>query len=94
MVTVEEQAGIRDLLKPEWIILLCAVLVTFGLMWRTSSGECLQWKTRLGHVRGGYLASAGEEEYPKPGERTDQGARAGLRREAERLLDARPFGCF
>lgn len=94
MVIVEEQAGIRDLLKPEWIILLCAILVTFGLMWRTSSGECLNWKTRLGHVRGGYLAASGEEEFPKPGMRTDEGSRAGLRREAERLLDARPFGCF
>ena len=94
MVTVEEQAGIRDLLKPEWIILLCAVLVTFGLMWRASSGECLEWKTRLGHVSGGALAAAGEEEYPQPGVRTDQDARAGLRREAQRLLDARPFGCF
>ncbi len=73
MVAVEEQAGIRDLLKPEWIILLCAILVTFGLMWRTSSGE---------------------EEYPQPGERTDLIARTGLKREAERLLDARPVGCF
>jgi hypothetical protein len=94
VVNVEEQAGIRELLKPEWIILLCAVLVTFGLMWRTSSGECLQWKTRLGQVRGGYLASAGEEEYPLPGARTDQGPRDRLRREAEKLLDTRPFGCF
>lgn len=94
MVAVEEQPGIRELLKPEWIILLCAMLVTFGLMWRTSSGECHQWKTRLGHVTGGFLASAGEEEYPEPGLRTDQGARAGLRREAEKVLDARPIGCF
>lgn len=94
MVAVEEQAGIRELLKPEWIILLCAILVTFGLMWRTSSGECHQWKTRLGHVTGGYLAASGEEEYPQPGLRSDQDSRAGLRREAERLLDARPFGCF
>jgi hypothetical protein len=94
VVDVEEQAGIRDLLKPEWIILFCAVLVTFGLMWRTSSGECLEWKTRLSHLAGGALASAGEEEYPQPGSRTDQEARAGLRREAQKVIDARPFGCF
>ena len=94
MVAVEEQAGIRDLLKPEWIILLCAALVTFGLMWRASSGECLEWKTRLSHVAGGALASAGEEEYPLPGTRTDEDARSGLRREAQKVLDARPFGCF
>ena len=94
MVAVEEPSGIRQLLKPEWIILLCAMLVTFGLMWRTSSGECHHWKTRLGRVTGGYLASAGEEEYPQPGLRTDHEARTGLRREAERLLDDRPFGCF
>ena len=94
MVAVEEQPGIRELLKPEWIILLCAILVTFGLMWRTSSGECHAWKTRLGHVTGGFLAASGEEEYPQAGERTDLIARTGLKREAERLLDARPVGCF
>ena len=93
-MAVEEQAGIRAMLKPEWILLLCAVLVTFGLMWRTSSGECLEWKERLGHVKGGYLATAGEEEYPLPGQRTDQAVRSDLRRAAERLLDDRPFGCF
>jgi len=94
VVIVEEQPGNRELLKPEWIILLCAALVTFGLMWRASSGECHQWKIRLSHVTGGALASAGEEEYPQPGLRTDQEVRTGLRREAQRLLDARPFGCF
>ena len=93
MVTVEER-GIRELLKPEWILLLCAVLVTFGLMWRASSGECHQWKERLGHITGGFLAASGEEEYPESGLRTDAEAREGLRRASKRLLDERPFGCF
>jgi hypothetical protein len=94
VVAVEEQPGIREMLKPEWILLLCAVLVTFGLMWRTSSGECHHWKQRLGHVTGGFLAAAGEEEYPEAGLRTDVEARANLRRATTRLLDERPFGCF
>jgi len=95
VVAVEDQAGLREeLLRPEWILLLCAVLVTFGLMWRTSSGECKDWKTRLGHVTGGFLASAGTEEFPEPGPRTDEASRQGLRRETQRMLDARPFGCF
>lgn len=90
-----EREGIRELLKPEWIILLCAVLVTFGLMWRASSGECHAWKERLGHITGGFLAAAGEEEYPtETGVRTDAEARTGLRRATEKLLDERPLGCF
>ena len=88
------ETGIRSLLKPEWILLLCAVLVTFGLMWRASSGECPHWKERLGHVTGGFLATAGEEEYPQAGLRTDLEARANLRRATEKVLDSRPVGCF
>ena len=92
---MDEQLGIRALLKPEWILLLCALLVTFGLMWRTSSGECLQWKTRLGRVTGGYLAASGEKEHPRPSDGSeDAQSRAGLRRAAEKLIDDRPFGCF
>ena len=93
MVAVDE-AGIRNLLKPEWILLLFAVLVTFGLTWRSSSGECHRWKERLGHITGGFLATAGEEEYPQAGLRTDLEAREGLRRATKKLLDDRPFGCF
>jgi hypothetical protein len=89
-----EETGIRKLLKPEWILLLCAVLVTFGLMWRTSSGECHHWKERLGHLTGGFLATAGEEEYPQPGPLTDTDARDNLRRATKKILDDRPFGCF
>jgi hypothetical protein len=92
-VTVD-RAEIRELMKPEWVLLLCAVLVTFGLMWRTSSGECHHWKMRLGHVTGGFLSAAGEEEFPQAGPRSDEAARQGLRRETQRLLDERPFGCF
>jgi hypothetical protein len=93
-VVAVDETGIRSLLKPEWIILLCAVLVTFGLIWRSSSGECHHWKERLGRVTGGYLATAGEEEYPQPGLRTDTESRTDLRRAAEKLLDDRPVGCF
>jgi hypothetical protein len=93
-VVAVDETGIRSLLKPEWILLLCAVLVTFGLMWRASSGECHHWKERLGHVTGGFLATAGEEEYPQAGLRTDLEARANLRRATEKLLDNRPVGCF
>ena len=93
MVAVD-RAEIREVLKPEWILLLCAVLVTFGLMWRTSSGECHQWKMRLGHVTGGFLSAAGEEEFPEAGPRTDEASRQSLRRATQKLLDERPFGCF
>jgi hypothetical protein len=93
-VVAVDEAGIRNLLKPEWILLLCAVLVAFGLTWRSSSGECHHWKERLGHITGGFLATAGEEEYPQAGLRTDSEAREGLRRATKRLLDDRPFGCF
>jgi hypothetical protein len=93
VVTVD-RAGIRELLKPEWVLLLCAVLVTFGLMWRTSSGECHHWKMRLAHVTGGFLSAAGEEEFPQAGPRTDEASRQGLRQATQKLLDDRPFGCF
>jgi hypothetical protein len=92
-VTVDREA-LREVLRPEWVLLLCAVLVTFGLMWRTSSGECHHWKMRLGHVTGGFLSAAGEEEFPQAGPRSDEAARLGLRRETQKLLDERPFGCF
>jgi hypothetical protein len=93
-VVAVDRAEIRELLKPEWILLLCAVLVTFGLMMRASSGECHHWKMQLGHVTGGFLSSAGEEEFPQSGTRHDEESRQGLLRETQRLLDQRPFGCF
>ena len=89
-----DREALREVLRPEWVLLLCAVLVTFGLMWRTSSGDCHQWKMRLGHVTGGFLSAAGEEEFPQAGPRGDEAARLGLRRETQKLLDERPFGCF
>ena len=85
---------LREVLRPEWVLLLIAVLVTFGLMWRTSSGECHHWKMRLGHITGGYLTAAGEEEFPEPGPRTDEESRASLVRETKKVLADRPFGCF
>ena len=87
-----EQVGIRKLLTPELVLLLCAALVTIGLMWRTSSGECHHWKDKLGQVTGGFLAAAGEEEYPSPGPKVQD--RDGMRRATKRLLDDRPFGCI
>jgi hypothetical protein len=81
------------MLTPELIIFVAVIVVAVGLVMRTSSGECHAWKERLMHVTGGFLASAGEEEYPTPGVR-DNSHMEGLRRETKRLLDARPFGCF
>jgi hypothetical protein len=92
-VDTVERAEIRKALTPELVVFLIVILVAMGLVMRTSSGECHAWKTRLMHVTGGFLASAGEEEFPTPGVRDDRHME-GLRRETSRLLDARPFGCF
>lgn len=90
-----EQVGIRRLLTPELVVLVLALLVAFGLMWRTSTPECHRWKQELDHITGAFLASAGEEEYPESGgaRRAPQEGES-LRRETNRVLDARPFGCF
>jgi hypothetical protein len=87
-----ERVGIRRLLTPELIVLVAVVLVTMGLMVRTSSGTCHHWKDRLGRVTGAFLAAAGEKEYPSPGPRVQD--REGMRRATQRLLDDRPFGCI
>jgi len=92
VVAVDERVGIRRFMTPEVILLLAAVLVTMGLMFRTSSGECHHWKDRLGRISGAFLASAGEEEYPEAGPKIQD--REGLRRATKRLLDDRPFGCI
>ena len=89
-----EQTGIRRLLAPEVVLLAFGLLLLFGVMWRTSTGECHAWKDRLGRVSGAYLAAAGEQEFPKPGSRIVIADREGLRRATSRLLDERPFGCF
>ena len=91
-----EQAGIRRMVTPELVVLVVALLVAFGLMWRTSSGSCHHWKQELGHISGAFLASAGEEEYPESGGsrgRTQEESES-LRRATKKLLDARPFACF
>jgi len=93
-VLAVDREALREILRPEWVLLLIAVLVTFGLMWRTSSGECHEWKMRLGHVTGGFLTAAGEQEFPRPGPRTDDSSRQSLLRETKRVLDSRPLGCF
>ena len=89
-----EQAGIRRLLTPEAILLVFGLLLVFGVIWRTSTGECHAWKDRLGRVSGAYLAAAGEREYPAPGAQGGVANLEGLRRATSRLLDERPFGCF
>jgi hypothetical protein len=63
-------------------------------MWRTSSGQCHEWKDRLGRVTGAFLASAGEQEYPLPGTQAVAQERENLRRAANRMLDDRPFACL
>ena len=87
-----ERLGIRRWLTPELILLLAAVLVAMTLMFRSSSGACHHWKDQLGRVTGGFLAAAGEQEYPSPGPSSHD--REGLRRATKRLLDDRPFGCI
>jgi hypothetical protein len=87
-----DRAEIRRRLTPELILLLLAALVLVGLMWRSSSGTCHHWKDQLGHVTGGFLAAAGEKEYPAPGPKIEN--REGLRRATKQLLDDRPFGCI
>jgi hypothetical protein len=87
-----DRVRIRRLLTPELIVLLAAALVLMALMWRSSSGACHHWKDQLGHVTGGFLAAAGEKEYPSSGPRIED--REGLRRATKRLLDDRPFGCI
>jgi hypothetical protein len=87
-----DRTEIRRLLTPELIVLLLTTLVFVGLMWRSSSGTCHDWKDQLGHVTGGFLAAAGEKEYPAPGPKIDN--REGLLRATKRLLDDRPFGCI
>lgn len=91
---MEEATGIRRLLAPEVILLVFGLLLAFGVIWRTSTGECHAWKDKLGRISGAYLAAAGEQEYPQPGTRTVIPNREGLRRATSRLLDERPFGCF
>lgn len=88
-----DTAEIRKSLTPELVVFLAVIVVAMGLVMRTSSGECHAWKTRLMHVSGGFLASAGEEEFPSPGRRDDSHME-GLKRETQKVLDTRPFGCF
>jgi hypothetical protein len=91
-----EQVGLRKKLTPELVILLAALLVGFGLVMRTSSGECHHWKQELSHITGAFLAGAGEEEHPESGGARGQSQEESesLRRATNRVLDARPFGCF
>ncbi len=89
-----ERIDIRRLLTPELILFLFGVFLALGVMVRTSTGECHQWKDRLGRVAGAYLAAAGEREFPAPGIQTVAEDRERLRRATSRMLDDRPFGCF
>jgi hypothetical protein len=84
------------MVTPELVILVVALLVAFGLLWRTSSPACHHWKQELSHITGAFLASAGEEEYPESGGNRGRSAQESesLRRATNRVLDARPFGCF
>jgi hypothetical protein len=91
-----EQVGIRKLVTPELAVLMVALLVALGLMWRTSSGDCHHWKQELGHISGAFLASAGHEEYPETGglRGSSPEESQALRQATKRVLDSRPFGCF
>lgn len=89
-----ERTDIRRLITPELILFLFGVFLALGVMWRNSTGECHQWKDRLGRVAGAYLAAAGEREFPAAGLQTEPQDREALRRATSRMLDDRPFGCF
>jgi hypothetical protein len=76
------------------VLLACGLFLALGLMWRTSSGQCHEWKDRLRRVTGAYLAAAGEQEYPQPGTQAVAQEREALRRATNRMLDDRPFACI
>jgi hypothetical protein len=91
-----ERLELRRLLTPELILLAATLFVAMALIWRSSSTDCQHWKQQLSNITGGYLASAGEREFPASAE-TQQLRSADVeaaRRAAKQVIDARPFGCF
>ena len=88
-----ERAELRELPWPELTLLAFALVLVLSLTVRSSSPSCHHWKVQLNRLNGAFLASAGEEEHPKP-ERGVADERAALRDAARRLLDERPFGCL
>ncbi len=88
-----QRADLRELPWPELTLLAIGLILILGLMVRSSSPSCHHWKVRLTRVNGAFLASAGEEEYPKP-ERGVVDERTALTDAARRLLAERPFGCL
>lgn len=89
-----DRATVRTLPWPELVLLACGLFLALGMMVRTSSGQCHEWKDRLNRVTGAFLAAAGEKEYPQPGTHGNAEDRDALRRATNRMLDDRPFGCL
>jgi hypothetical protein len=89
-----ERVELRESLPwPELTLLAVGLILILGLMVRSSTPSCHQWKVQLTRVNGAFFASAGAEEHPKP-ERGVADERAALTDAARRLLDERPFGCL
>jgi hypothetical protein len=91
-----ERAELRELFPwPELMLVAIGLILILGLMVRSSTSSCHQWKQQLNQVNGAFMASAGAEEHPlaEP-ERGAAEERAALRDAARRLLDQRPFGCL
>ena len=89
-----ERTELRELLPwPELTLIAIGLVLILGLMVRSSSSSCQQWKVQLTRINGAFLASAGAEEHPQP-ERDVAPERDALRDAARRLLDERPFGCL
>jgi hypothetical protein len=89
-----ERAQLREVVPwPEITLVAIGLILIIGLMFRTSSASCHQWKAQLDRVNQAFLASAGAEEHPQP-ERDVVHEGASLRETARRVLDARPFGCL
>ena len=91
-----ELEKVRRLPWPELILLTCLLVMGLGVMVRSSTGECHQWKDRLNRVTGTFLAAAGEKEFPQPRTETSAQAeeRAALHRATKRMLDDRPMACL
>lgn len=88
-----ELARVRRLPWPELTLLAFGLLFVLGLMYKSSSEQCHEWRERLSRVTGAFLAAAVEEEYPLPDGNVAPD-REPLRNATRRLLDERPFGCL
>ena len=88
-----ERARVRALPWPELTLIIFGLALVVGIMVVGVTPTCHHWKDRLTRISGAYLASAGEEEHPKPESGTPDEL-VELQNAARRVLDERPFGCL